>query len=91
MLFRSLFDPSWGQYDLIIASKVISARPGAADYVSYYGEPPLLTPDDKEKDEDTPLESLYSEVRSLRENHIVDQDKWMICFANSLICSTASP
>ncbi|KGA98920.1 phenylalanine 4-monooxygenase [Alkalihalobacillus alcalophilus ATCC 27647 = CGMCC 1.3604] len=62
-----LFDPSWGTYDLAVGSQVVSARPIAADHLSYYGESIIVEEEEKAANALTLLEELYLEVRQIRE------------------------
>jgi phenylalanine-4-hydroxylase len=68
-----LFKPEWGKYDMAVGKKVVSAFSGPADCNSF----DLIThlPNSKTiKSVITPeraeLESLYNEIRSMREGHI---------------------
>ncbi|QED46032.1 aromatic amino acid hydroxylase [Cytobacillus dafuensis] len=67
-----LFHPTWGTYDLAVGSQVISARPTAADYLSFHGEPIINECDEQEGKTHTPLEDLYAEVRQIRETNFTD-------------------
>ncbi|MFC7784183.1 aromatic amino acid hydroxylase [Rossellomorea sp. GCM10028870] len=62
-----LFHPSWGTYDLAVGSEIVSARPHAADYDAFFGEDPLIKEEDGRCHDFTPLDSLFREVRELRE------------------------
>ncbi|WRP08637.1 aromatic amino acid hydroxylase [Rossellomorea aquimaris] len=62
-----LFHPSWGTYDLAVGSAIVSARPHAADYDAFFGDTPLIDEDDGESADLIPLDSLFREVRELRE------------------------
>ncbi|MBT2686731.1 aromatic amino acid hydroxylase [Bacillus sp. ISL-47] len=64
-----LFDPAWGTYDLAVGSQIVSARPIAADYASFHGEPIINEDAQKEGKTLTPLEQLYEEVRQIRESN----------------------
>ncbi|MHA7138784.1 aromatic amino acid hydroxylase [Rossellomorea arthrocnemi] len=62
-----LFHPSWGTYDLAVGSEIVSARPHAADYDAFFGDTPLIEEEDGGSRDLTPLDSLFREVRELRE------------------------
>jgi phenylalanine-4-hydroxylase len=64
-----LFHPDWGTYDLVVGSKIISARPIAADHAQFYGEEGRFMIDDQHpvKPALTPIERLYGEVQLFRE------------------------
>jgi phenylalanine-4-hydroxylase len=64
---ETLFDPSWGSYDLAIGKKIISVYAGAADSGEYFGD--LEQVEDKAiiKRELTALDQLYGKVRQIRE------------------------
>jgi len=65
---RVYFDPSWGDFDLVVASKVISVFGGPADKPAF-GEleegfkPPVVQPN---TDKNSNLNLFYKEVRDLR-------------------------
>lgn len=65
---ETLFHPTWGSYDMAVGEKITSVFAGAADSEQFFSDleeaeqPPLV------KKELTPLEQLYGNVRSLREN-----------------------
>ncbi len=68
-----LFDPSWGNYDLVIGEKIVSAYPHPADYKSF----PLDKVEFKSKTihsklskDLTLLNSLYKEIRLMRESKL---------------------
>lgn len=64
-----LFHPTWSTYDLAVGSQVISARPTAADYLSFHGEPLINECGEQEGKAHTPLEDLYAEVKQIRETN----------------------
>ncbi|KIQ22798.1 phenylalanine 4-monooxygenase [Flavobacterium sp. MEB061] len=66
-----LFQPEWGNYDMAIGKKVVSAFSGPADVNSFdliNNVPKTTTIKAKHTDERDDLEVLYQTVRMLREN-----------------------
>ena len=66
-----LFQPEWGNYDMAIGKKVVSAFSGPADVNSFdliNNVPKTTTIKAKHTDERDDLEVLYQTVRSIREN-----------------------
>lgn len=66
---RTLFDPSWGEYDLILGEKVASVFGGAADKEAYGELEDFVAkkiPPKKYTDVQQTLFILYQKVRSLR-------------------------
>ncbi|CAM3792298.1 aromatic amino acid hydroxylase [Aeromicrobium ponti] len=80
-----LFHPTWGTYDLAVGSQVVSARPIAADYVSFHGEA-VMNEDDIQKEGKAliPLEHLYAEVRHIRESNF-SQDVLLHSIAGKIL------
>jgi phenylalanine-4-hydroxylase len=70
---RVLFDPAWGEYDMAVGERITSVFNGAADQEAYLEvalvpkERTIKSPsDDKRKK----LESLYQQVRDIRERKV---------------------
>ena len=66
-----LFQPEWGNYDMAIGKKVVSAFSGPADVNSFdliNSVPKTTTIKAKHSDERDDLEVLYQTVRMIREN-----------------------
>lgn len=66
-----LFQPEWGNYDMAIGKKVVSAFSGPADVNSFdliNSVPKTTTIKAKHSDERDDLEILYQTVRMIREN-----------------------
>lgn len=66
-----LFEPEWGNYDMAIGKKVVSAFSGPADVNSFdliHIVPKTTTIKAKHTDERDDLEILYQTVRSIRES-----------------------
>lgn len=66
-----LFQPEWGNYDMAIGKKVVSAFSGPADVNSFdliNAVPKTTTIKAKHSDERDDLEVLYQTVRMIREN-----------------------
>jgi phenylalanine-4-hydroxylase len=66
-----LFQPQWGNYDMAIGKKVVSAFSGPADVNSFdllNTVPKTTTIKAKHTDERDDLEILYQRVRNIREN-----------------------
>ena len=66
-----LFDPSWGEYDLVLGEKVVSVFGGAADKEAYGEFKDFVAkkiPEKKYTDSQKNLFSLYQKVRDLRKN-----------------------
>jgi len=66
-----LFQPEWGNYDMAIGKKVVSAFSGPADVNSFdliNNVPKTTTIKAKHTDERDDLEVLYQTVRTIREN-----------------------
>ena len=65
-----LFKPEWGNYDLAVGKKIISAFSGPADPLSFdliTHKPTSTTIKSKKTSERQELESLYQSVRNIRE------------------------
>src|SRR5207248_1921647 len=68
---RVLFDPSWGNYDMAVGDKIVSVFNGAADKDAYNQvalvpkERTIKVPSDAKRKK---LESLYAQVRQIRES-----------------------
>jgi phenylalanine-4-hydroxylase len=68
---RVLFDPSWGNYDMAVGDRITSVFNGAADKDAYNQvalvpkERTIKVPSDAKRKK---LESLYAQVRQIREN-----------------------
>jgi len=68
-----LFDPSWGVFDLLISSEIISAYPGPADRNSFPFEKQHLKSETIQieiSDKEKKLNQLYTTVRNMRETHV---------------------
>lgn len=66
-----LFDPSWGEYDLVLGEKVVSVFGGAADKEAYGEFEDFVAkkiPTKKYTDAQQNLFKLYQRVRDLRKN-----------------------
>jgi len=67
---RILFDPSWGNYDMAVGDRITSVFNGAADKDAYNQvalvpkERTIKVPSDRKRKK---LESLYAQVRQIRE------------------------
>jgi phenylalanine-4-hydroxylase len=67
---RTLFDPSWGKYDMAVGDKIVSVFNGAADKDAYNQvalipkERTIKVPSDAKRKK---LENLYAQVRKIRE------------------------
>jgi phenylalanine-4-hydroxylase len=70
---RVLFDPSWGTYDMAVGSRIVSVFNGAADNDAYNQvaliprERTIKSPSDEKRKR---LESLYAQVRDIRERKV---------------------
>jgi phenylalanine-4-hydroxylase len=70
---RILFDPSWGTYDMAVGERVVSVFNGAADKDAYNQvalvprERTIKSPSDAKRKR---LESLYAQVRDIREHKV---------------------
>ena len=68
---RVLFDPAWGNYDMAVGDRISSVFNGAADKDAYNQvalvpkERTIKVPSDAERKK---LESLYAQVRQIRES-----------------------
>src|SRR5207247_9129779 len=68
---RVLFDPSWGTYDMAVGDRITSVFNGAADKDAYNQvalvpkERTIKVPSDAKRKK---LESLYAQVRQIRES-----------------------
>ncbi|HET8884861.1 MAG TPA: aromatic amino acid hydroxylase [Salinimicrobium sp.] len=65
-----LFKPEWGQYDMAVGKKIISAFSGPADFSSFdliTHKPSSTTIKSKRSPEREELESLYQSVRNIRD------------------------
>ena len=72
-----LFDPSWGVFDLLIGSEIISAYPGPADRTAFPFEKQHLKTETIHiniSEKEQILNQLYMTVRDMRETHI-NRDK----------------
>lgn len=68
---KTLFDPSWGEFDLILGEKVCSVFGGAADKEAYGDFDDFVVkkvPPRTYSEEQKNLFNLYQEVRNLRKN-----------------------
>jgi phenylalanine-4-hydroxylase len=67
---RVLFEPSWGNYDMVVGDKIVSVFNGAADKDAYNQvalvpkERTIKVPSDAKRKK---LENLYAQVRKIRE------------------------
>jgi phenylalanine-4-hydroxylase len=70
---RVLFDPSWGNYDMAVGSRIVSVFNGAADNDAYNQvalvprERTIKSPSDAKRKR---LENLYAQVRDIRERKV---------------------
>jgi phenylalanine-4-hydroxylase len=70
---RVLFDPSWGTYDMAVGARIVSVFNGAADNDAYNQvalvprERTIKSPSDAKRKR---LESLYAQVRDIREHKV---------------------
>ena len=70
---RILFDPAWGEYDMAVGDRITSVFNGAADMDAYLDvalvpkERTIKTPSDEKRKK---LESLYQQVRDIRERKV---------------------
>lgn len=74
---QTLFDPSWGTYDMAVGSSVASVFGGAADRISYGETDDFVAarvPQPKYSTEQKLLFDLYQQVRTLRENKTANTD-----------------
>src|SRR5690606_17363921 len=73
-----LFHPDWGIYDMAIGKSIVSAYAGPADFTSFNMVTHQLETKTK-KPEIAPKEQkrrdLYKEVKGMRENNLVPEDK----------------
>ncbi|MAQ47723.1 MAG: phenylalanine 4-monooxygenase, partial [Flavobacteriales bacterium] len=81
-----LFDPSWGVYDLVLGTRIISAYPNAADMSSFpvekiYFKSQTIQP--KFTKSEQKLHELYSRIRHMRETNINSDD--LLLIINKLI------
>ncbi len=74
-----LFDPNWGEYDMVCGTSVESVFGGPADMDSYFddnenqiGELNSIVP---ESNNNQNINSIYSEIRSIREHKKYDIDR----------------
>ncbi len=68
---KTLFDPSWGVYDMTTGTDIISAFSGPADPDAFqlsYEAPSETTHKIQHTEHDKKLYSLYGQIRSLRES-----------------------
>jgi phenylalanine-4-hydroxylase len=68
---KTLFDPSWGEYDLVLGEKVVSVFGGAADKEAYGEFEDFVAkkiPSKKYSEQQQNLFKLYQRVRDLRKN-----------------------
>lgn len=84
-----LFDPSWGEYDLVLGEKVISVFGGAADKEAYGEFEDFVAkkiPQKKYSDEQQKLFKLYQRVRDFRKNLKSNKDieKELLSILNEL-------
>lgn len=69
---KTLFEPSWGQYDMAIGETIVSAFSGPADANGYgllYDAPSEKTHSIVYDEKTLKLHDLYKEVRTIRENN----------------------
>ena len=70
---RVLFDPAWGEYDMAVGERIVSVFNGAADKDAYLEvalvpkERTIKVPSDEKRKK---LESLYQQVRDIRERKV---------------------
>jgi len=70
---RVLFDPAWGEYDMAVGERMVSVFNGAADAEAYLDvalvpkERTIKVPSDEKRKK---LESLYQQVRDIRERKV---------------------
>ena len=77
-----LFDPDWGTFDLACGTSVVSVYGGPADMESYFKFMDIDIPNTKKPNYSTnhsieceTLDSLYKEIREMRENSKIDEDR----------------
>lgn len=66
---RILFDPSWGEFDLAVGSRVVSVFGGPADRAAFIGNQDFVAsrvPQKRYSMADQQRHSLYQEIRELR-------------------------
>ena len=81
-----LFDPSWGVFDLVIGTSIVSAYPNAADKASFPIEKihfKSQTIQPKFTKSEQKLHKLYSAVREMRETNVNSDE--LILVLNQLI------
>jgi phenylalanine-4-hydroxylase len=69
---KTLFDPSWGTYDMAVGRRIISAFSGPADPEAFgltYPAPEELTHKIKHTEEAKRLHAIYQQVREIREQN----------------------
>ena len=70
---RVLFEPAWGEYDMAVGDRIVSVYNGAADKDAYLDvalvpkERTIKVPSDEKRKK---LESLYQQVRDIRERKV---------------------
>ncbi|CAM3816323.1 aromatic amino acid hydroxylase [Alkalicoccus chagannorensis] len=67
-----LFEPSWGMYDMAVGTGVTSVSAGAADSEAFFGSDAPAGSSLNHEQEETELDALYGEVRSIREHGPAD-------------------
>lgn len=74
-----LFEPSWGTYDMAVGAGITSVFAGAADPDAFFEWPTTNETDSSEESETqqlNELESLYADIRSLREDSVWNEQSW---------------
>ncbi|MCF8350563.1 MAG: aromatic amino acid hydroxylase [Bacteroidales bacterium] len=78
---ETLFDPSWGVFDMAVGDEIISAYNGPADanaYEHHFPVPKEKTHKIKHSERAIKLHTMYREVRNIRENKMDHQEKAVI-------------
>lgn len=78
---KVLFDPSWGSFDMLTGSEIVSVFAGAADKNNFHVEASVPKSKTIKKQLDAKgeqREAFYAKVRAIRENHRPDEleDLW---------------
>lgn len=71
-LDKTLFEPSWGIFDMAVGARIVSAYSGPADPLAFglsYEAPKVKTMKIQHTEEALKLHELYQEVRDIREGH----------------------
>ncbi|WP_342431427.1 aromatic amino acid hydroxylase [Neobacillus sp. FSL H8-0543] len=79
-----LFQPEWGSYDLAIGHKIMSVFAGAADSEHFYEDLEEIETKALVTEELSPLEQLYGQIRTIRENGSSELKKDLLAVINVL-------